>query len=307
MTLTLLESNKYSQDTLKQGVVETFVEHAPILQFLPFMDVVGNGYTYNLEETLPGIEFRGVNENYSESTGIINPQTERLVIMGGHADVDTFQVKTQSNINNLRAQQTKMKTKAASLKFSDHFFNGDTAVDAKGFDGLKKRIVGGQSISAGANGFDVNTSPQGDFMDMLDQLAYQVQGKADALFMDSKTLLKIRSVARDLKYFSQTTDAFGKPVTTFDDIPMFAVGDNNLGNKIIGHSEVNGTATNTTSIYAVKFGSDEFVSGITNGGMQVQDLGLLQAEPKYRTRIEFFCGLAIFNPKAAARLSGLIV
>jgi hypothetical protein len=307
MTLTLLESNKYSQDMLQRGVVETFVENAPILQFLPFMEIQGNGYTYNLEETLPGIEFRGVNEGYSESTGIINPQTERLVIMGGHADVDTFQVKTQSNLNNIRAQQTRMKTKAASLKFSDHFFNGDTAVDPKGFDGLKKRIVGNQHMVADTNGFDVNTSPQGQLIDKLDALAYSVQGKADALFMDAKTLLKIRSVARDLKYFAQTVDAFGKPVTTFDDIPMFAVGDNNVGNKIIGHSEVTGTANNSTSVYAVKFGADEYVSGITNGGMQVQDLGLLQADPKYRTRIEFFTGLAIFNPKAAARLSGLIV
>jgi hypothetical protein len=305
--LTLLESNKYSQNTLQQGVVETFVENAPIAQFLPFKEIVGNGYTYNMEDTLPGIEFRGVNEGYSESTGIINPQTERLVILGGDADVDRFQVKTQSNINNLRAIQTKLKTKAASLKFSDHFFNGDTAVDPKGFDGIKKRITGGQHIKAADNGFDVNALPQGKLMDLLDALAYQVQGKADALFLDSKTLLKIRSVARDLKYFAQTVDAFGKPVTTFDDIPMFAVGDSHLGNKIIGHSEVTGTANNTTSIYAIKFGADEFVSGLTNGGMMVDDLGELQEKPSFRTRIEFYCGIAIFNPKAAARLSGLII
>lgn len=307
MSLTLLESSKLSTDTMKQGVAETFVQYAPMLQFLPFMEIQGNAYKYNMEQSLPNIEFRAVNGKYTEGTGVVNPATEGLTIMGGDADVDKFQIQTQSNINNIRAIHTGMKAKAASFKFTDQFFNGDTAVTPNGFNGIKKRIVGDQVISAGTNGFDVNSQPQNKFMDLLDALSMQVDGGADALFMDKKTLQKIRSVSRELKYFAQSVDAFGKPVTTFDGIPMFAVGDNGQGAKIIGHNEVTGTATNTTSVYAVKFGADEYVSGLTNGGMQVYDLGELQEKPAFRTRIEFYCGIAIFNGKAAARLSGLIV
>lgn len=307
MALTLLESAKLSQDALKRGVMEQYVLNAPVLQKLPFMDIVGNAYTYNVEETLPGIAFRGVNEGYEESTGIVNPQSESLVIMGGDADVDKFIQQTRSNINDQRAIQTAMKVKALAYKFQDQFFNGDVAVDPKGFDGLKKRITGEQIIEAEENGFDINTMPPHKLLELLDQLLYSVQGKADALYMDSKLLLKIKSIARQMGYFEHTTDAFGKSVFAYDSVPFFDAGTRPEGTKVIGHNETQGTAPNTTSIYAVKFGADEFVSGLTNGGVQVYDLGELQEKPALRTRIEFYTGLGVFNGKAAARLKGLIV
>ena len=70
-----------------------------------------------------------------------------------------------------------------------------------------------------------------------------------------------------------------------------------------------GTSHASSSIYAVKFGADEgdqAVTGLTNGGVQVEDLGQLQSKPAYRTRIEFYCGMAVFGGKAAARLKGVL-
>ncbi|MDT2262171.1 hypothetical protein P7H06_25485 [Paenibacillus larvae] len=55
---------------------------------LPFMDIVGNSYRYNQEAVLPGVGFRGVNEGYQESTGVVNQLSEGLVIAGGDVDVD---------------------------------------------------------------------------------------------------------------------------------------------------------------------------------------------------------------------------
>lgn len=309
MAITLVESAKLSQDTLKKGVVSTFVQNAPVLQMLPFMDIQGNAYTYNQEASLPGVAFRAVNGSYTESTGTVNPQTESIVILGGDADVDKFIAQTRSNINDQRAIQTALKTKAMSYKFQDAFFNGDSAVDANSFDGLKKRLTGNQVITADTNGLDItaSTTNMNLFMDSLDSLIYQVAGKADALFMDSKTLLKVKSVARQLGYFDKGVDTFGKSVMVYDGVPFFEAGENTDGTKVIGHAETVGTGTICTSIYAVKFGADEFVSGLTNGGMQVYDLGELESKPAYRTRIEFYCGIGIFNGKAAARLQGIIV
>lgn len=307
MTITLLESAKLSQDKLKKGVAETFVLNAPVLQMLPFMEIEGNAYKYNEEATLPGVAFRAVNGAYQESTGTVNPKTESLVILGGDADTDKYIALTRSNINDQRAVQTALKTKALAYKFQDTFFNGDTAVDPNSFDGLKKRLIGNQVIEADTNGFDLKNGAPLKFLEMLDALIYQVQGKADALFMDSKTMLKIKSIARELKYFESTTDAFGKSVVSYDGVSFFEAGENPSGEKVIGHKETQGTTTNATSIYAVKFGADEYVSGLTNGGIQVYDLGELESKPAYRTRIEFYNGIGIFNGKAAARLKGLIV
>lgn len=309
MAITLLESAKLSQNQLKKGVSETFVLHAPVLQMLPFMEIQGNAYTYNEEATLPGVEFRAVNGSYAESTGTVNPKTESLVILGGDADTDKFIAQTRSNINDQRAIQTALKTKALAFKFQDTFFNGDTAIDANSFDGLKKRLTGNQVISADTNGLDIdaNVANMNLFMEALDALIYQVAGKADALYMDSKTLLKVKSIARQLNYFDKTVDAFGRSVFAYDGVPFFEAGENAAGSKVIGHTETQGSANNTTSIYAVKFGADEYVSGLTNGGVQVYDLGELESKPAYRTRIEFYNGIGIFNGKAAARLKGLTV
>ncbi len=47
MALTLAEAAKLSNDMLLQGVVETIVKDSPVLKELPFIEIVGNGLTYN--------------------------------------------------------------------------------------------------------------------------------------------------------------------------------------------------------------------------------------------------------------------
>ena len=95
MSLTLLEAAKLVQDPLKRGVIEIFPRVSPVLERLPFFNVNGQAYKYNMEETLPGIAFRGVNESYTESTGVVNPQVEALYILGGISYCDRALVKTQ--------------------------------------------------------------------------------------------------------------------------------------------------------------------------------------------------------------------
>ena len=47
MSLSLAEAAKLSNDILLQGVVETIIKDSPVLQQLPFIEIVGNGLTYN--------------------------------------------------------------------------------------------------------------------------------------------------------------------------------------------------------------------------------------------------------------------
>jgi hypothetical protein len=47
MALTLAEAAKLSNDILLSGVVETIIKDSPILQRMPFIEIVGNGLTYN--------------------------------------------------------------------------------------------------------------------------------------------------------------------------------------------------------------------------------------------------------------------
>ncbi|MGW1836322.1 major capsid protein [Streptomyces sp. NPDC002067] len=312
MALTLAEAAKLSTTDLQRGVIETFVQESPILDRLPLMDIEGNAYAYNSEATLPGVEFRGVNDAYSESTGTVNQATESLVILGGDADVDTFIAQTRSNLNDQRAIQETLKVKAAAYKFQDAFFNGDVGVDPKGFDGLRKRLVGAQVMTADANGMGPVAGGH-DFFDALDALIAQVPGLSagnGALYANRKIIAKIASSARRLGGYEMIQEALtGKRVATYQGIPLLDPGQTAAGVDIIPTTETQGTAEDASSIYAVKFGQsegDKGVTGLTNGGVSVRDLGELDSKPAYRTRIEFFCGLALFSGQAAARLNGVL-
>lgn len=314
MALTLVEAAKLSENDLQRGVIETFIINSVILDRIPLLDIQGNAYAYNKEGSLPGVEFRAVNAAYSESTGTVNQATESLVILGGDADVDTFIEKTRSNLNDQRAVQTGMKVKSAVYKYQDAFINGDVAVDANSFDGLKKRLTGAQLVSAGTNGLQVlgaDDAARHSFLDKLDELIAAVNGNVDALYMNKAILAKIKSSSRRLTMYDQTVDAFGRTISSYNGIPLLDIGTKADGSTdVIPQTESKGSAANiTSSIYAVKFGQDEGdggVTGLTNGGIDVRDLGEIDAKPVYRTRIEFFCGLALFSGKAAARLEGVL-
>jgi hypothetical protein len=327
--LTLAQSALLSQDNLQRGVLETFVMEAVLLDRVPMMEIEGNAYAYNEEATVPGVEFRAVNGSYSESTGTVNQKSEKLTILGGDADVDTFLVKTRGNLNDQRAIQDQLKVKAAVYKFQDAFINGDTAVDANSFDGLKKRLTGAQVVSIGTNGAPVVGNGGSDihtFLDFLDALIAAVPGLSGsngALIMNSFVRSRILSALRRVNINVESVGrlpqpiaqgAVGQPVPdaqlpTYNGIPMIDIGLTGAGSMIIPQTETQGSSSVASSIYAVRFGqseADQAVTGLTNGGVDVRDLGEQQAKPAYRTRIEFFTGLGVFGGKAAARGTGVL-
>lgn len=313
--LTLAQAALLSTDDFQRGVLETLVIESTLLDRLPFMAVVGNSFKYNEEATLPGVEFRAVNAAYSESTGTVVQRTESIVDLGGDADVDLFIEKTRSNLNGQRAIQTRMKTKSAAAKYNDTFVNGDVAVDANSFDGLKKRLTGAQVIDAATNGMGPVAGGQ-DFFDALDSLIAAVPGGPDAFYMNNLVRPRILSSGRRLGgtewiqqlFFEESGAPIRKPIPTYAGIPMLDIGNKADGTRIIPQTETQGTSTVSSSIYAVKFGQDEgdqAVTGLQNGDLDVRDLGEQQVKPVYRTRVQWFTGLAVFG-RGAARLRGVL-
>jgi hypothetical protein len=303
MALTLTEAAKLSTDTLQRGVIETFARTSAVLEQIPFMEIVGNAYLYNQEATLPRVAFRDVNEAYEESTATFNQKVAKLYIAGGDADVDRFHIQTKGNINDQRAIQTLALTKALSLAWTKQFFLGDSAVNPKGFDGLQTILDQGpesQVLTAGEDGAPLTIT-------MLDELIDAVEGEPDVIYCSKAMRREIKKVIQNHNGYSESEyDAFGRPVMSYGGIQIRAIGTDDLGNEILGFNEVQGSAENTASIYAVKFGPEQYVSGLQNGGITVMDLGQLDERPVYRTRIEWYSSIAVFHPRAAARLKGIV-
>lgn len=274
----LLEQAKLlTQDMLQRGVIETMAKTSGVLQRLPFIEVVGSGYSYDVVSELPSVEYRAVNGNYNENTVGVKQTVEHLVIMGGDADVDVYLTRTHSNLNDLRAMQTELKTKAVARQFEKDFFVGTGTSEAlKGLDARLTEGVAGTEIKAPLS------------LDALNELLDAVVDGADCLYMSKKMRRDILSLLQaNQHYIENGSDAFGRTVAKYGDVEIVPVEDSLIP---------------AGKIYAVKFGTDSYVHGLSNGGVQVRDLGELDTKPCYRTRIEFYCGLATKHDKCFAVL-----
>jgi hypothetical protein len=290
MALTLLEAAKLnSGDVYKAGVMMKFAETSDLLRVLPFEGINGNSLKYNVEETLPGIGFRGVNESFTESTGIINPKVESLSIAGGDLDVDKFIVDTMGA--DQRAVQEAMKVKALALSWTKTFIKGDSESDPREFDGLQVRLSGDAVISNGTAGLSLAK---------LDEVIDAVDG-ANVILMSKSVRRRLTVAARTSAIggnITYTTDEFGRQVAMYNDLPILIIDKDNNNTDILGFTET----SSTTSIYVLALG-EGMVSGLQNGGMDVRDIGELETKPAFRTRVEWYSGFGVFAPRTAARLN----
>jgi len=304
MALTLAEAGKLSNDMLLEGVVETIVKDSPVLQRLPFIEIVGNGLTYNQENTLPSIDFYDVGDTWVESTPTFAQVTANLKIMGGDADVDNFLKSTRSNVQDLEAAVIELKAKALRDKFEDIFVYGDATASPKQFDGLRKLIdiesASDQVIAMGATGATLTLSK-------LDELIDAVKGgKPDMLLMSRRSRRKINVLVRAAGGMMETDrDKWGNFIQFWDGIPI-GVNDWILDTHAVASSLETGTTGGTCStVYAVQLGEGALCGLTSPGHMQAEPVGPLENKDASRTRVKWYVSLALFSSVKAAALIGV--
>src|SRR3954462_7772993 len=191
MSLTKVEAAKLTQDMLLRGVIETIVTESMILELLPFMEVTGTAVTYNREATLPAASFYDVGDTWTEATPTFTQVTASLKVIGGDADVDNFLQATYADPNDLEAEVIASRAKSVAYAFNAAFITGDSSVDPKQFDGLRKGLgTGPQTAPAGPNGAPLT-------LDLLDQVVDMVNpGRPDALLMSKRSRRKLSALRR---------------------------------------------------------------------------------------------------------------
>jgi len=304
MALTLAEASKLSNDILMQGVVETIVKDSPVLQKLPFIEIVGNGLTYNRENTLPNIDFYDVGDTWTESTPTFTQVTANLKIMGGDADVDNFLKATRNNVQDLVAAVIELKAKALQQKFEDTFIYGDSSVNAKQYDGLKKLIntgvAGSQVIAMGATGASLTLAK-------LDELIDAVKGgKPDMLLMSRRSRRKMNALVRTAGGMIETNqDKWGNFIQLWDGVPI-GVNDWILDTHVLsGSVETAITGGTCSTIYAVQLGEGALCGLTSPGYLQAEPIGSLETKDASRTRVKWYVSLALFASIKAAALIGV--
>lgn len=291
MALTKAQAAQLTQDMLLRGIIETIVKESQLLTLLPFMEVSGTALSYNREATMPEADFYNAGDTWTEKTPTFTKHSTTLTIIGGDADVDNFIQQTFSTHHDIEAEVIANRAKAVAHKYSDAFFNGTGT--ANSFTGVHQMIPAGQTLTNGANGGALT-------LDKLDELIDMVRpGKPEVLLMSKRTRRKLKQLRREDNISAEISlNEFGQMVETYDGIPIVV-------DDFIKDDQTVGTGTDMSTVYALKFGVGAGVTGIENGGIQIEHVGELETKDATRTRIKWYCGLALFSELGAAKLTGV--
>jgi hypothetical protein len=316
MAQTLLEYAKNNPDPLTQAVVMEFAETSELLAQLPFANTDGGGVGYLREDALPGVGFRGINEAYDESVGILNPQFDSLTISGGDVDTDKFLVDQYGPER--RNIERRMKVKALSLKWTKKFFKGDNSSDPREFDGLQRRLINSQIVYSNNS---TATTGAALTLNKLDEVIDRVDNPTHILM--NKTLRRrLSAAARNTSvggFIQFSQNELGRRQMFYNDLPIVTVDYDELGAQILNFNEGNpdGSTGTNTSIYVISAG-EGMLTGIQGGvssagggdrlfGIRSLDLGLQTDAGKsvLRDRIEWYSGIATYHSRCAARLAAI--
>jgi hypothetical protein len=301
MSISLLQFAQQSQQPMMAGLIEIITAKSLFLKLLKFIAVDGFTYEYNQRLALPGIQFRGINTNYSTPPSVIAPQVESLRIFGGEVQTDAIIYDIQGD----RARQNEITGKVlnAGLFYDNCVINGDPGTLLGSFPGLKSRITGNQLMLAGTNGGAL-TLAMIDFV--IDQC---IGGEAGKVIVCNKAVRRnITNLARGTAKVTTLEAATGQ-VLAYNGIPIMVLDEDDYAQPIIAENETCGTSNVTTSLYVLKIGGDvdgEYVQGLigTDPMIKMRDVGLLGTY--YLDVIDMFAGFGIFHPRAGTRLAGIL-
>ena len=296
MALTLAEAKKHSVNPQERAIV-TELAAGPLLSVLPFREIQGNGLFWKREEALGDVGFRQYNAGYNETYAEVKQHSESLKLFGGDIKVDRAIVDLEGP--EARAYQIQAKTRAMRLAWEALFVNGDSNSTAAEFDGLATRLpaaayaTNSQVIRNGSSAAAIDLGALDEAIDAVD-----AQGGTKYLIMSKSARRHLTKRARLSARIDIMRNEFGYQQMVYAGLPVIELDRDHQNTAIL-----DGTPANQ-SIYVVTFGND-LLTGIQNGGVQVRDLGEATDSPTLVTRVEWYCGLALVNGRAAARLTNV--
>ena len=332
MPMTLNEMKVGMSDKVAAQVIDTFVRKSEILELLPFDNCVSPSggstlvYGYTQKKLPSTTAFRAINSEYAPSQATIEEKTVELKVFGGAFEIDRV-IKDAEGMYNNMALQVEEKVTSAVGTFHNAMINGDAAVDANGFDGLDKFLVG-QSTEYGTDSvIDLSTMEQlkanaDVFYEALLKLINSTG--AHALMVNEGMKTKIQTVARILGFKTESEEAFGRVVTTIGEgkvriidmqnvVTVSGEGDDAVAveTPVIGVKSrtVGGSATTgLTDIYAARFSTLDGFHGVTLTGSKA----INQYMPDFNTpgavkkgEVEMVACVALKSVKSAGVLRNI--
>lgn len=302
---------KQNGEDKKAGLLFTFAKQSPLLSAIPFVDIQGDSTAWTRTTSLGTVAFRGQNQGYTPNNGSVEELTVRLKAIGGEIDVDNMQVVTRGM--GARTDWEMMKAAAMAQSVGYHIIKGSLntgggmTATPYAWDGLQAQYGGGNGSTAvstagvNSNQILLNTGGAGLSIASLDEAIQKVDNPTH-LLMPKKQVINITSYLRSSTSINTGRDEFGRLVTSYNGLPILHA-DINGDTAGLAYDENN---SSSTSIYVLNLSPQATHMVQSAGGMQVTDLGQIDASPTWRTRMEWFAGfVSAMGPRDVCRLYGI--
>lgn len=299
MPITLAQAQVNTQADVDYAVIDNLRRYSWLLDQIVFDDTVTPGtggasltYGYTRLTAARAAQFRAMNSEYTPAQANRQRYTVDLKPLGGAFTVDRVLSRLGASQTNEISFQMQQLLTGVRTAFQDELINGDTAVDANGYDGLDKSLTGtsteylpvNEGVTAGYLDWTRGTiDTQAEAMSQLDivddylsRIVPSHTGGGDAgapgalppglkaILGNTKSITRMRALARWAGIYTQTRDDLGRQIETYGPWVLVDLGDNALGSAPIIPIETRdadgvgggGNITNLTDLYAVSFGLD---------------------------------------------------
>ncbi|MEU0161862.1 major capsid protein [Streptomyces sp. NPDC006261] len=283
MPTSLAEARNNAVDDVDLNVIDEFRKSSDILDRLTFDDTVnptGGGdtltYGYRRLITQANAEFRALNTEYTPAEVTSQRYTVDLSPLGGSFRIDRVISRIGPAASGAVALNMSQKIKASRAKFADAVINGDKATETNGFDGLSKILTGTDTeylpLSNGVASGYLDWTTIGDKAGALaaqrhiDAWLASMDDTPDVIYGNAKTLALFKTVAAWTDQIDKSTDAFGRPITAYNGIPLIDLKSKAGSNTpVIGlvtrdpdGAATGGNVTGLGDLYAIRYGLDGF-------------------------------------------------
>jgi hypothetical protein len=317
MALNYAEYARTAPDLLERGIVKSWLDGTQWMQDLAHVNTKDGALRaeWLVEDRLPDVGFRSLNEAFTESTGTTERRATGLGIIGGLIDIDHKFLQMPNRLDEA-AGQMSMKVRALGFKLADTLVNGSLATDPESFDGLLRLVTelntrnSRQVINMSGLAFydsatrEANADAFLTYMDTgITRMESLTGGKPTFALMSENTKIAITAAMRVSGHFKTTADSFGRRVDEYMGVKLYHAGfsDPRAGTEVIGDTWDGG---GYTSILFVRSG-EQYVHMLQDGAMQKTHIGLTENGVWDRWMIEQGVGLRVKENGGIVRLQGL--
>ncbi|MFI1942053.1 major capsid protein [Streptomyces purpureus] len=333
MPITLAQAQVNTQADVDYAVIDNLRRYSWLLDQIVFDDTVTPGtaggsltYGYTRLVSAAPAAFRAINSEYTPGQATRQRFSVDLKPMGGSFSVDRVLANLgQAATNEVTFQMQQLLT-SIRTRFAQELILGDTAVDANGFDGLSKLLVGSTTektaVVSDWTAATVITQPLAmarldEVDEWLSSIVPSHTGGGDqgapgalppgtkAILGNTKSITRFKALARWAAIYTEEKDSLGRMIQRYGDWVLV-----DLGDRADGSAPIIPVSSSSTDLYAVTFGLDSVHAATPAGQPLVQTWlpDFSHAGAVKTGEIEMGpAALVVKNTKAAGVLRGIDV